>query len=224
MESERITALASIGLCANATSPALLHAIRGCLHDVTMLTALLQPRPGAEQASDASKTTQRLRSIGVQVDLIERNVALLAAMTGRPSVDAESVCATASALPDVVRLLADEAARRRVRFEHDLDSLPPHIRTSERALQQALLTCGAWTAQSAGERATMRLSGREDGGDAIFEFASAPESAAAAPRAPPREELELLALLANAAGGRLDSGPKLRLAFARASGRTVEAA
>jgi hypothetical protein len=224
MESERVTMLASIGLAATTTSPALLHAIRGRLHDVTMLTALLQAQPSVEQANDASKTAQRLRSIGVQIDLLDRNLALLAAMIARPSGDASSVCTTASALPDVVRLLADEAARQRLRFEHDLDSLPPHIQTSERALQQALLACGAWTAQHAGERATMRLSGREDGGDAIFEFDSTPESAPRPGNTLPREDLELLAMLANAAGGRLVSTPKLRLVFAGASGRTVVAA
>lgn len=224
MESERITALATIGLAASATSPALLHAIRGCLHDVTMLTALLQPQPNAQHTEIASKTEQRLRSIGVQIGMIDRNVALLAAMIARPVGDASSVCATASALPDVLRLLADEAARRRVRFEHDLDSLPPHIQTSERALQQALLTCGAWMAQHAGERATMRLSGREDAGEAIFEFDSTPEVARTEGNAVWREELELLALLAKAAGGRLVNTPRLRLAFARASGRDVVAA
>jgi hypothetical protein len=221
MESDRITALASIGLVASATSPALLHAIRGCLHDVTLLTALLQPQPSAEAADNASKTARRLRSIGVQIGKLDRNVALLAAMMARPSGDGSSVCTTASALPDVVRLLADEAARRRVRFEHDLDSVPPYIQTSERALQQALLTCGAWTAQHAGERATMRLSGGEDGGEAVFDFDTTPEPAAPGGNGAAREELDLLALLANAAGGRLVSTPKLRLAFARASGRTT---
>ncbi len=223
MESDRVTLLASVGLAVRATSPALLHAIRGCLHDVTMLAALLQPPAAAlsDDLSPAAKTAQRLRAINAQLDLLERNVALLDAMTEVPRRNGEAVCATAAVLPDVVRLLHDEAARHRVRLEHDLDSLPPHLQADERALQKALLTCGAWTAQHVGERATMLFRGREEAGEALFDFETTDASAKLGDGNATRDDIALLAALAEAAGGRLLSAPRLRLAFARASGRSA---
>jgi hypothetical protein len=217
MESERASALASIGLAVRATAPALLHAIRGCLHDVTMLAALLQPpaASGAEGGGPAAKTAQRLHAINAQLELLERNVALLSGMIEGPRQPRDAVCVTASALPDVLRLLEDEAARRRIRLEHSLDGLPKRLATDERSLQQALLACGAWTAQHAGEGATMRLSGREEGGDAVFEYLVIDAAMRAHDSRAAGDEIALLAALAEAAGGRLASTQTLALAFPR---------
>jgi hypothetical protein len=219
MESERLTALAATGVALRAASPSLLHAIRGSLHDVAMLAALLQSpaNRGARDADDDAKTAQRLRSINVQLDLLGRSVALLGAMMVWPRRDADAVCSTSSALPDVMRLLQDEAARQRIRFEHDLAALPAHVHADERSLQHALLACGAWIAQHAGERGVLRMVGGEDAHDALFDFDSpAPIAQADADTA---SELRLLAALVEAAGGRLSSAPGMRLAFPSAPAR-----
>ena len=221
MEPGRVSTLAAIGFAARATSPALLHAVRGCLHDVTMLTALLQPPPVASPARpDAAQTTQRLHAINAQLESLGRNISLLGAMLQSPVAADASICTTANALPDVVRLLRDETARRRVRLEHDLDGLPPHIASEERALQRALLTCGAWLAEHAGEHGIVRLVGREEDSNAVFDFELHHGASLASL---PRDELALLTALVEAANGTLSASPKLSMVFARATGHSAAA-
>ncbi len=212
MESERLRSLAAVGLATRTASPSLLHAIRGSLHDITMLAALLEPRPGT--GTPDPKVEQRLRSVERQLHLLERNVALLGAMTEWPTSDVDSVCASSAALPDVMRLLKDEAARRRLRFEYDFSALPAQLGAEERALQHVLLACGTWAAQHAGDRAALHVHGRDEGGEAIFDF-TAPGGMTASD-ATAVEDLRLLAGLVQAAGGRLSSDPGLSVAFRRA--------
>ena len=210
---DRLTSLASTALALKVAAPALLHSIRGSLHDATMLAALLQP--GATGTPpDAAKSAQRLRLIGDQIQLLERDVALLAGFIEGPRRDAGAVCASSGALAHVLRLLKDEAARRRLRFEYDVDALPPHVCASEHAFQQAMLACGAWLAQHAGERATMSVRGCDEAGEAVLDF----DAAGATPAADSEngEDLALLAALVDAAGGRLATTPRLRVAFPRA--------
>lgn len=210
--------VASIGLAVRACAPSLLHAIRGSLHDVAMLAALLQPpdAPDLDDGSAAAKAAKRLRAMQTQLKALERDIAMLGAITAWPDGQSDAVCATASALPDVLRLLKDEAARRLIRLDDDTAELPPHVLADERALQQALLACGAWTAQQLDEHATLRLSGREEDGEAVFEFVATPSTAVRGMR---DDDQALLAALVAAAGGKLSTGARLRLAFRRASDR-----
>jgi hypothetical protein len=217
MGSRGTSSLAAIGLAARTASPVLLHAIRGCLHDVTLLAALLRAAPSGP-AQDGAKTESRFAAITGQLKLLERNVGLLAATIDGTCGKHEAACACATALTDVVRLLQDVAARERVRLEVDLAALPSHVEAGERALQQALLVCGAWSAQQCGAGATMRFRGFEERGNAVFDF----DCAAAAEEARDerlREELALLAVIVQGAGGTLSTAPRLRLEFpgARAS-------
>lgn len=218
MDSQRASQVASIGLAVRACAPSLMHAIRGSLHGVSMLAALMQ----ASDADEISPAAQRPRALRAQLDVLERQIALMGAMMTWPGGGRDVVCATASALPDVLRLLKDEAARRRIRLDVDIAALPPHVFADERALQQALLTCGAWAAQQLDSGAMLRLSGREENGDAVFEFdATAPSTATGSS---PNDEHALLAALVAAAGGAFVTAPRLRLAFRRASERDVRPA
>ncbi len=224
MDSQRASQVASIGLAVRACAPSLMHAIRGSLHGVSMLATLLQApdAAGADESGAETKSAQRLRALQAQLSVLERQIALLGGVMAWPRGGREDVCATASALPDVLRLLKDEAAHRRIGLDVDIAALPPHVFADERALQQALLTCGAWAAQQLDTGAMLRLSGREEDGDAVFEFdATAPSIVTGLS---PNDEHSLLAALVAAAGGALVTAPHLRLAFKTASERDVRTA
>jgi hypothetical protein len=213
---------AAIGFAVRVCAPSLLHAIRGSLHDVTMLAALLEPpaADGATPGSAAAKAAQRVHSIRAELKALEHEITLLGGVMTWPRRQAEAVCATAAALPQVVRLLNDEAARRRIKLQADIDALPAYIAADESALQRALLTCGAWIAQNVGEGTLLRLSAREQGDEAVFEFDPA---SGALPVAPSDEHPFLEALVA-AAGGTLSTAPTFRLAFRCASPRDARLA
>jgi len=214
-DSQGSSQVASIGLAVRVCAPTLLHAMRGSLHDASMLAALMEPSDAApaDPASAAEKTARRVRSIREQLTMLERQIALLGSMMTWPRAQADSVCATASALPEVVRLLRDETARRRIKLDADIVALPSHVHVDEVALQLALFTCGAWVAQQLSEHATLRFSGRQEALEAVFAF-DPPPNAVISSR---DHEHPLLAALVAAAGGRLSAAPHVRLSFRCAS-------
>jgi len=213
MDSQPASQIASIGLAVRACTPSLLHAIRGSLHDLSLLATLMQPAeaPGAGDDSAAAKTWRRVGAIQAQLKILERHIALLEGVLAWPKGAADAVCATAPAVADVVRLLNYETVRRRIKLEHDIAALPAQVLADERALQQALLMCGTWMAQQLPERATLRFSGYDDGEGTVFEFEANP--AATDSGSASKDEQALLATLVATAGGKLVAGPPLRIVF-----------
>lgn len=212
----RATELAMVGLAARLIAPSLLHTLKGRLHNIALVTELLQ-REAASLDADALRTASRKRTATVQaeVEAIVRQLGLLEGLAGTDATESRH-CAVDAALEEIVHAARLEGARHEVVVRWDLGAGDLWVTCAPATFRQLLLICASHAIRHAQRGATLSVVARVDAGEALFDFGTAPQSGA---DDDPDASLdaELIGELAQLAGARFDAAPTLRLTFALAS-------
>lgn len=214
----RAAGLAMTGLATKLSSPALLHTLKGHLHDLAMLTELLQQEAGSGRELEVLRSAVHRRSttLRAEIDAMNRNLRLLESLAGWQELHDAPFCEVHTNLAEVLQTVRVEAARRQVQVRLDVMSEPTLIVCSPSAFQQVVLTCTIYTIQRCRQGEAVVIAGETQSGATMFDFL-------AGELVGPRDEidfaldLDLLATLVGMAGARFVPSPTMRVAFRTAS-------
>jgi hypothetical protein len=214
----RAAGLAMTGLTAKLSSPALLHAIKGHLHNLALLTELLQQETGGTRDAEALRMAahKRATSIRAEIEGMNRHLRLLENLTAWEDLRNETFCEVHSGLAEVLQTVRVEAARRQVQVRLDVMPEPTLIVCPPSAFQQVILTCTIYTIQRCRRGESVVIAGEESNGVTIFDFLGG-ELAEPEDEIETALDLDLLATLVGMAGARFVALPSMRVAFRTAS-------
>ena len=215
----RAASLAMIGLATKLSSPALLHALKGHLHNLALLTELLQQETASARdlASLRASADKRATTLRHEIDALNRHLRLLESLAGWQDTRHESFCEVHSGLAEVLQAVRVEAARRQVQVRLDVMPEPTLIVCPPSAFQQVILTCTIYTIQRSRSGEAVVIAGEESNGVTFFDFLGGELADAAADDIAHALDLDLLATLASMAGARFIAEPTMRVAFRTAS-------
>jgi hypothetical protein len=213
-ECSRAAGLAMTGLATKLSSPALLHALKGHLHNLALLTELLQQETASARDAEALRAAahKRSTSIRAEIDAMHRHLRLLESLAGWQDLRNETFCEVQSGLAEVLQAVRVEAARRQVQVRLDVMPEPTLIVCPPSAFQQVILTCTIYTIQRTRRGESVVIAGEEDNGVTMFDFLGGEldETDDAIETA---LDLDLLATLVGMAGARFIPAPTMRVAF-----------
>jgi signal transduction histidine kinase len=214
----RAAGLAMTGLATKLSSPALMHALKGHLHNLALLTELLQQETASARNSDTLRAcaNKRAKAIRGEIEAINRQLRLLESVAVWEDRAGESFCDVHSGLAEVLQSVQVAAARRRVKVRLEVMPEPTLIVCQPSAFQQVILICTIYTIQRSREGESVVIAAEESNGVTIFDFLSG-ELADASDEIDHALDLDLLATLAGMAGARFVAQPTMRVAFRTAS-------
>jgi hypothetical protein len=214
----RAAGLAMTGLATKLSSPALLHTLKGHLHNLAMLTELLQQEAGSARELDVLRAgaNRRAKTLRAEIDAMNRNLRLLESLAGWQELHDEHFCEVHTNLAEVLQAVRVEAARRQVQVRLEVMSEPTLIVCSPSAFQQVVLTCTIYTIQRCRRGEAVVIAGETQSGVTMFDFLGG-ELDAARDEIDYALDLDLLATLASMAGARFVPSPTMRVAFRTAS-------
>ena len=206
------------GLATKLSSPALLHTLKGHLHNLAMLTELLQQEAGSARELDVLRAgaNRRATTLRAEIDAMNRNLRLLESLTGWQELHDEHFCEVHTNLAEVLQAVRVEAARRQVQVRLEVMSEPTLIVCSPSAFQQVVLTCTIYTIQRCRRGEAVVIAGETQSGVTMFDFLGG-ELDTARDEIDYALDLDLLATLASMAGARFVPSPTMRVAFRTAS-------
>jgi signal transduction histidine kinase len=216
----RAASLAMMGLATKLSTPALLHALKGHLHNLALLTELLQQETASARDIEALRASadKRATTLRHEIDAMHRYLRLLESLAGWQDLHHEAFCEVHSGLAEVLQAVRVEAARRQVQVRLDVMPEPTLIVCPPSAFQQVILTCTIYTIQRSRRGEVVVIASEEANGVTFFDFlggeladAEVDDDIAHA------LDLDLLATLANMAGARFIAEPTMRVAFRTAS-------
>ena len=214
LETSRAAGLAMTGLATKLSTPALLHALKGHLHNLALLTELLQHETGSARDPEVMRAAAHRRSttIRAEIEAMHRHLRLLESLAGWQDLPHESFCEVHSALAEVLQAVRVEAARRQVQVRLDVMPAPTLIVCPPGAFQQVILTCTIYTIQRCRRLEAVVIAAEESNGVTMFDFLAGerdePEDAITTAL-----DLDLLATLVSMAGGKFIASPSMRVAF-----------
>lgn len=214
----RAAGLAMRGLATKLSSPALMHALRGHLHNVALLAELLQKETASVRDADTMRASahKRAKTIRAEIEAMHRHLRLMESLAGWDELPSEAFCDVHSGLAEVLQAVRVEAARRQVNVRLEVMPEPTLIVCQPSAFQQVVLTCTIYTIQRCRHGESVVIAGEESNGVTIFDFLSG-ELAEAGDEIDHALDLDLLATLAGMAGARFVAQPSMRVAFRTAS-------
>lgn len=214
----RAAGLAMTGLATKLSSPALLHTLKGHLHNLAMLTELLQQEAGSARELDVLRAgaNRRATTLRAEIDAMNRNLRLLESLAGWQELHDEHFCEVHTNLAEVLQAVRVEAARRQVQVRLEVMSEPTLIVCSPSAFQQVVLTCTIYTIQRCRRGEAVVIAGETQSGVTMFDFLGG-ELDASRDEIDYALDLDLLATLASMAGARFVPSPTMRVAFRTAS-------
>lgn len=214
----RAAGLAMTGLVTMLSSPALLHTLKGHLHNLAMLTELLQQEASGAREVDVLRASanRRATTLRAEIDAMNRNLRLLESLAGWQDLHDEPFCEVHTNLAEVLQAVRVEAARRQVQVRLDVMSEPTLIVCTPSAFQQVVLTCTIYTIQRCRRGESVVIAGEQQQGVTMFDFLGG-ELKEPGDEIDVALDLDLLATLANTAGARFVPAPTMRVAFRTAS-------
>ena len=213
-EFSRAAGLAMTGLATKLSSPALLHALKGHLHNLALLTELLQQETATARDPEALRavTGKRSSSIRAEIEAMHRHLRLLESLAGWQDLRNEAFCEVHGGLAEVLQAVRVEAARRQVQVRLDVMPEPTLIVCAPSAFQQVILTCTIYTIQRCRRGEAVVIAGEEANGVTMFDFLGGeleePDDTIATAL-----DLDLLGTLVGMAGARFIPAPTMRVAF-----------
>lgn len=204
--------LAMTGLATQLASPALMHGLRGRLHNLGLLTELLQKETAKQTdvATLRTSTSRRVETIRKEIEALYRQVQLLEALTLDDAEKEDDVCDIRASFDELLPTLRFEAARRGVVIRLDVEPAVERIHCGPSAFQQLMLAFASYTVRHCSERSTVTVSAVRDGEsiNIAFDCDRPLESEAHA------RDRTLLGLLALRVGARVsESTSSLRITF-----------
>jgi hypothetical protein len=214
----RAASLAMTGLATQLSSPALLHALKGHLHNIALLAALLQQESTTARDTDALRAAANKRAtmVHAEIEAMNRHLRLLERLASWQDARQETFCEVHTGLAEVLQAVRVEAARREVGVRLDLMPEPTLIVCRPAAFQQVILTCTIYTIQRCRRGEAVVIAAEEANGVTIFDFLGG-ELARPDDDFEHALDLDLLTTLADMAGARLVPEPSMRVAFRTAS-------
>lgn len=214
----RAAGLAMTGLATKLSSPALLHTLKGHLHNLALLTELLQKETASASDTDTLRASanKRATTIRAEIEAMHRHVRLLESLAGWQDLHNEAFCDVHAGLAEVLQAVRVEAARRGVKVRLEIMAEPTILVCQPAAFQQVILTCTIYTIQRCRHDETVVIASEENNGVTIFDFLSG-ELAEGSDEIDHALDLDLLATLAGMAGARFVAHPTMRVAFRTAS-------
>lgn len=214
----RAAGLAMTGLATKLSSPALLHTLKGHLHNLAMLTELLQQEAGSAREVDVLRAAanRRATSLRAEIDAMNRNLRLLESLAGWQELNDEHFCEVHTNLAEVLQAVRVAAARRQVQVRVDVMPEPTLIVCTPSAFQQVVLTCTIYTIQRCRRGEAVVIAGEQQQGTTVFDFLGG-ELAEPEDEIDYALDLDLLATLAGMAGARFVPAPTMRVAFRTAA-------
>lgn len=214
----RAASLAMTGLLTQLSTPALLHALKGHLHNLTMLTMLLQQDSAHARDIDALRATasRRANTVHAEIEAMNRHLRLLESLASWQQPQHQTFCEVHAELAEVLQTVRVEAARRQIQVRLDVMPEPTPIMCMPAAFQQVILTCTIYTIQRCRRGESVVIAAEESNGLTIFDFLGG-ELAAPDNDIEHALDLDLLTTLVTMAGARLIPEPSMRVAFRTAS-------
>ena len=212
----RAASLAMIGLATKLSSPALLHALKGHLHNIALLAELLQQETASARELEALRASanKRVTTIRSEVDAMHRHLRLLESLSGWHEACNEAYCEVLSGLAEVLQAVCVEAARRQVQVRLDVMPEPTLIVCPPSAFQQVILACTIYTIQRSRRGESVVIAGEERNGVTYFDFLGGElDEANVEDDIAHALDLDLLATLVGMAGARFIGEPSMRVAF-----------
>lgn len=214
----RAAGLATTGFAMKLASPALMHTLKGHLHNLRLLSELLLKEATTTRDPDAARasTAKRARTIRSEVEAIHRHLILMERLAGRDDGPREGFCDVHSGLAEVLQAVRVEAVRRSVDVRLDVMPEPMLIVCPPSAFQQLILTCTIHTIQRSRDGESIVIGAHESNGVTRFDFlcGELDETTSEIDHA---LDLDLLATLAGMAGAHFVAQPTMRVAFRTAS-------
>ncbi len=199
------------GLATLLASPALMHALKGGLHNLGLLTELLQretarPTDAAALQAAVARRTEMLRT---EIKALHRHVQLVAALALDDVENECGACDVRESLHELLPTTRFEAARRRIDIRLEIDPAVERIRCAPRAFQQLVLAFVTQAVRHCSDQATVTLTATRDGASTRIEFCcdTPYESGFHA------LDRKLLRLVAVRLGARVSEAPMIRLVF-----------
>ena len=213
-ESAHTADLALTGLATRLCSPALMHAIRGHLHNLALLSELLQKETAAavDVETIRGSTHARTTSIRAEVETLHRQLRVIEDLAGPQDGPDTAICDVCRCVDEVLTAARVEAARRRVQIRLDLKPDASPVICQPSAFKPLILTCAIYTIRRCRNGDSVVIAVEERDGGTTFEFSGGPlaEPSDEIDRA---LELELLAKLAAMAGARFVAQPRTYVTF-----------
>ncbi|HVE51735.1 MAG TPA: hypothetical protein VNG69_19195 [Casimicrobiaceae bacterium] len=213
-ECSRAAGLAMTGLATRLSSPALMHALKGHLHNLALLTELLQQESASARDVESLRAGANRRSatIRAEIEAMHRHLRLLESLAGWQDLRNEAFCEVHSGLAEVLQAVRVEAARRQVQVRVDVMPEPTLIVCAPGAFQQVILTCTIYTIQRCKRGEAVVIAGEESNGATLFDFLAG-EIEEGEDTIATALDLDLLATLVALAGARFTPSPTMRVAF-----------
>ena len=216
----RAASLAMTGLATKLSSPALLHALKGHLHNLALLAELQQQETASARELESLRATanKRVTTIRAEVDAMHRHLRLLESLASWQDARNETFCEVHSGLAEVLQAVRVEAARKQVQVRLDVMPEPTLVVCPPSAFQQVILTCTIYTIQRSRRGESVVIAGEESNGVTFFDFLGGElADAELEDDISHALDLDLLATLVNMAGARFIAQPTMRVAFRTAS-------
>ena len=164
--------LAMIGLATLLASPALMHGLKGRLHNLGLVAELLQKESAAHNDLGALRAAamRRAETLRAEVKAAHRHVQLIEALVAEDADEASVVCDVRKSLEELLPTTRFEAARRRIVVRLDIDPAVERIQCAPGAFQRLVLAFVTQAVRHCGEHATVSVSARREGSETRIEF------------------------------------------------------
>ena len=214
----RAESLATIGFVTRLSSPALMHALKGHLHNLALVAELLQKETASPRDADTLRAaaSKRARTLRTEIEAMHRHVRLLESLAGWDDLPSDAFCDVHAGLAEVLETVRVAAARRSVKVRLEVTPEPTLILCKPSAFQQVILACTVYAIQRCRQGESVVIAGDDSGGVTIFDFLSG-ELAEATDEIDRALDLDLLGTLAAMAGARFVAQPTMRVAFRTAT-------
>jgi hypothetical protein len=210
-EPTRQERLAMSGLATLLSWPALMHGLKGHLHNLTLVTELLQKECAgqADAATLRAVAEKRTKSLRAEIAAMHRQVRLVEAIANVDQAPEEGVCDVRASLHTLLPTARVEAARRRVSLHIELEPAVERVECAPLAFEQLMLACWTQAIRHCSHDAAIVVSAKCEGTGTRIDFACdnpfEGEDHAA--------DRELLGMLARVAGATFTAQPAMSLTF-----------
>ena len=164
--------LALTGLATRLALPALVHGLKGRLHNFSLLTELLKKETSTQ--GDASTlravAARRIEALRAEIHALSDQLQVLEALTSDEGEDAEAPCDVRASLQALLPTARYEAARRRIVVRLDLDPAVERVRFAPHAFRHLVLTFLTQSIRDCAEQATLTVHARRAGDVTRIEF------------------------------------------------------
>ncbi|HVE49472.1 MAG TPA: hypothetical protein VNG69_07655 [Casimicrobiaceae bacterium] len=207
-------ALAAAGLATRLALPSLMHAFKGRLHNLAMVTELLEHETTnvADLSALKRAVAHRVRTLSAQVKHLQREARAVENLAGIPQIGETSTCDVDQCLAEMTPSMRVEAARRQIRLAVESGTATGKVPCRPDVFGTLLLSCAVHTIQRTSDGGSVAIRARVMDATIVVAFIGEPSVDASEQRA---VEARLLQDLARSGGAQLDLHSHLELRFTK---------